>query len=84
MLLQALSNDPLYIGLRQKRATGQVYDDFIDEFMEAVRKRYLDNIVQLELVILLVSCWRSRRGLVYILSAHLSQLRFSDLFFTML
>lgn len=32
--------DPFYVGLRQQRVTGQEYDDFVDEFMQAVTKRY--------------------------------------------
>jgi len=37
---ETLLNDPFYIGLKQKRLRGKQYDDLLDEFMEAVIKKW--------------------------------------------
>ena len=45
---QSLLDDPLYIGLRQKRLTGAAYDDLVDEFVTAARKVFPGVLVQFE------------------------------------
>ncbi|KAJ6779961.1 hypothetical protein PWT90_11115 [Aphanocladium album] len=40
--------DPLYLGLRQKRVPKAVQQDFMDEFMDAVKEVYPNMVVQFE------------------------------------
>ena len=40
--------DPLYIGWRHERITGQDYDDFLDAFVQAVKRKYPKVLLQFE------------------------------------
>jgi malate dehydrogenase (oxaloacetate-decarboxylating)(NADP+) len=43
-----LRNDPLYIGLRQRRERGEAYDDLVEEFFAAVAEIFPKACIQLE------------------------------------
>ncbi|MGE4337956.1 MAG: NAD-dependent malic enzyme [Pigmentiphaga sp.] len=45
---QTLLGDPLYLGLKQPRATGAEYDDFIEAFVAAVQKVFPQACIQFE------------------------------------
>ncbi len=45
---KSLQEDPLYIGLHQPRLRGRAYDDFVDEFVDAVTTVFPRAVVQLE------------------------------------
>ncbi len=45
---QSLLDDPLYLGLRQRRTTGQAYDDLVDEFISAVSETFPKALIQFE------------------------------------
>jgi malate dehydrogenase (oxaloacetate-decarboxylating) len=40
--------DPLYIGWRHERITGQEYDDFVDAFVQAVKRKFPRVLLQWE------------------------------------
>ncbi|KAL2944890.1 NADP-dependent malic enzyme [Bienertia sinuspersici] len=42
---EQMLKDDFYIGLRQKRATGQEYDELLDEFMSAVKQNYGEKVL---------------------------------------
>ncbi|WP_075181237.1 NAD-dependent malic enzyme [Pantoea sp. 1.19] len=41
-------NDPLYMGWRHPRITGEEYDAFVDEFIQAVKRRWPNVLLQFE------------------------------------
>jgi malate dehydrogenase (oxaloacetate-decarboxylating)(NADP+) len=43
-----LLEDEMYIGLNQRRAAGEIYRDFIEEFVQAVRDTYPNCLLQFE------------------------------------
>ncbi len=45
---ESLLDDPLYLGLERRRVRGPDYDEFIDEFIEAVQAEFPNALVQLE------------------------------------
>ena len=43
-----LLDDPMYLGLRQKRVRGKEYDDFVDTFVKSARKLYPNAYIHFE------------------------------------
>lgn len=41
-------NDPTYIGWRHERVTGQAYDDFLDAFVQCVKRKFPGVLLQFE------------------------------------
>ncbi len=45
---QDLLDNPLYLGVRHERLSGQAYDDFIETFVAAFRRHFPDAVLQWE------------------------------------
>jgi malate dehydrogenase (oxaloacetate-decarboxylating)(NADP+) len=45
---EALLEDPLYLGLRQRRLAGKAYDELVEEFIDATQEVFPGVIVQFE------------------------------------
>lgn len=45
---EELLNDPLYLGLEQRRERGEAYDELVEEFISAVEQQFPRAMVQLE------------------------------------
>lgn len=45
---EKLLNDPMYMGLRQPRIKQAEYDEFVDLFIQAVKRRWPEAIIQFE------------------------------------
>ncbi|KIM36214.1 hypothetical protein M413DRAFT_78494 [Hebeloma cylindrosporum] len=43
-----LLNDPLYLGLRERRVRGDMYDRFVDKFVQLVRKHFPHSLLHFE------------------------------------
>ncbi len=44
----ALLSDPMYMGWRHPRVTGELYDEFVDDCLNAIRQRWPDALIQFE------------------------------------
>lgn len=45
---EQLINDPLYMGWKHPRITGEEYENFVDAFVKAVKRRWPDVLLQFE------------------------------------
>lgn len=45
---EKLLNDPMYMGLRQKRIGQEEYNEFVELFIKAVKRRWPETIIQFE------------------------------------
>ena len=45
---ETLLNDPMYMGLREKRIDEKTYSEFLDAFMEAAQRRWPGVMIQFE------------------------------------